>query len=87
MKKTKTIISASILFILISCGYRKEKEVALNSASYELEYKLWIYRNTSLIGKLSLPIEGTTQKQLDSLDIVADSLIERMKKFDNTILP
>lgn len=85
MKKIITILSA--LLILTSCGYRKEKEVALNYASNEIEYKIWVYKNHSIIGKLSLPIEGTTKKQLDSLDLVADSLIKRMKDFDNHILP
>lgn len=61
MKKIITILSA--LLILTSCGYRKEKEVALNYASNELEYKIWVYKNHSIIGKLSLPIEGTTKKQ------------------------
>ena len=85
--KSKLTITALLATIFISCGYRKEKEVAINFASNEIEYKIWVYKNHSVIWKLSLPIEGTTKKQLDSLDLVADSLIKRMKDFDNHILP
>jgi hypothetical protein len=83
----KIITALALLLILTSCGYRKEKEVALNFASNELEYKIWIYKDNSVIGKLSLPLEATTKKQLDSLNLVADSLIKRMSEFDDSILP
>lgn len=81
---SRYFVSTLLAAVLLSgCGYRKEKEVALNKATGELEYKIWVYRNMTLLEKFSLPINKATCENIDSISAKADTLIMKIKAAEN----
>lgn len=78
----KKLILLSMLFILASCGYRKKIEIEKNYATFEPEYKIWIYKDLSLITKFSITIDKANKKKIDSLNLVADKYIEKLNQLE-----
>jgi len=71
---TLLIIIAATCFI--GCGIRKESEVRSNYATGELEYVVWVYRNSEILESFRIPITIATCERRDSLNREADNLIK-----------
>jgi len=69
--------------ILSSCGYRKVKEVRVNSVTGEVQYVIWVEKGTIVLDGFRVPINEATCEKIDSLDKEADKLIQKAKNAEN----
>lgn len=79
----KKILLLGLGAVILSCGYRKEKKIRVNKASFEAEYQIWIYKDFEIIEKFSIPIKQADKKKVDSLNFSADKYIEKLKYLES----
>jgi|GEM_PF-5478005 len=73
------IFVIALIFMLFSCGYKKEKEVFRESGTNDPSYCIWIYRDSKIIKCLHIPIDSASCENISKLDKEADDLIKKMK--------
>lgn len=75
----KKILIAVTLLSIISCGYRKEKEVRFNKTTMENHFAIWVYKDLELIEGFTIPVNQLTKHKVDSLNKRADEFIIKCK--------
>ena len=78
----KKVLITIVLLSIVSCGYRKEKEIRLNGQTFENDFVIWVYKDMELLDAFRLPVNELTKHKVDSLNLRADKFIEKCKLTD-----
>ena len=69
----------ALSFILLGCGISKKQEIRTNAATGVTVYSVWVYDGWTPIETFQTPISGITQRKIDSVHCLADSLVNLLK--------
>lgn len=85
----KKLLLAPIIVLLISCGYSKDESVYTPFMSNESFYMVRVFpppfssfTNTGALKIYKIPMQGITDKKVDSINKEADKFINDCEKYN-----
>lgn len=79
----KRIIVLILLLVLISChNYKKKVKIIKDNDSNNANYVLTVQSWAEPIQKYVIPLDELNEHKIDSINMKADSLLIKIKKYD-----